>query len=725
MRLFRRAPALLCAFAGCVLIGAQSDAVTDAITALERGDLSSAEQTLRAELRTQPNEVAALDVLGVVLDKEKKYAEADELYRRAIALPQPSPSLLNNYGNHLMATGKLTEARGVFLKVIALNPAQANAHIQLARISLERRSGSEALSYLDRLPAKVQQATDVRILRMQALYVLHRNKEADAVLADIAPSTKTDPRLSFTLGTALASAKQYDKAEAFFSQALDAAPGNFDILHNLGIAASHAGHNERAREVLQAALDQQPQNIDVLYDLAAVNVTLNHKDAAVALLARAAQFAPERADVQLLMAHTTDEMGYFGDAIEAWNRYLKLVPNDDAGRRERGFAETALGVNAKSGMADLEWFVGKHPGDPVGHYELGVAVSATDSAKALAQFNRALVLRPDFAAARVGRALLNYREGKPAAALPDLELAAERQPDNATILDRLGQIYLALDRTPDAVRVLRKAAELAPRDPTTLMHFGRALLKAGQNQEAGAVMARFRELGPNRSTLAHPAGLVDFLSLSPQEQYTHYRAGVERTVLNTPENAEAQVQFLKLCLEDGKLDQAAAVSRQIIALKPGLALLADAAGALLKAEQYPLAKEFLQQAISLEGPSGELPLDLAIATFHVVNAQAGLEQLDRIPEPQRTGDYYLARAQMLDAAGKNADAIAAVNQAQTKTPTSPELYREAILLLIRNHRSREASQLLDRAARVLPDDPEIMTMKASLARAPNASEARP
>ncbi len=691
----------------------QADAVADAVAALERGDLSSAEQMLRAELRAHPNEVAGLDVLGVVLDKEKKYAEADAVYREAISLPAPSPGLLNNYGNHLLATGKLIEARPIFQRVLALDPTHVNARVQLARISLEKKSGSEALKYLDHLPAEAQRSTDIRILRMEALYLLHRHKEADTLLADVSATAKSDPRISFSLGTALASSKQYDKAETFFSNALDAAPANFDVLYNLGLAASHAGHNERAREVLQAALAQQPGDVDVLYDLGAVDAALNRKDTALELLVKAAQLAPERADVQLLLARTTAEMGYFGDAIGAWNRYLKLVPADDVARRERGFAETALGVNAKIGLEDIEWFVRKHPNDPVGHYELGVVESGTNASDALAQFDRALILKPDFVAAHVGRALLNYRQGKVAAALPDLEFAAGRDPNNATILDRLGQIYLALDRTPDAVRVLRKAAELAPRDSITLMHLGRALLKAGQKQEASAVMAKFRELGPDRA-VAHPAGLIDFLSLSPEEQFAQYRAGVERTVRSNPNNADAQLQLLKLSLHDGNADQAASVSRRIIALKPELAILAEAAGALLAAEQYSSAKEFVEQAIALAGPVGDLPLDLAIATSHIVTTEAGLAQMDRIPEAQRNGDYYLARAIMLDAAARSADAVSAVNQALSKAPTRAQLYRQAAQVLIRNHHSREASQLLDEAARVLPDDPEIALMRTSV-----------
>src|SRR5436309_15385850 len=113
---------------------AQTDPVSDAVEALQRGDLNSAEQTLRSELRVHPENSAALGVLAVVLDQQKNYAEADEVYRRAVALSPRSTALLNNYGNHLLATGRLEAARGVFLKVIALSPGHANATLQLARL---------------------------------------------------------------------------------------------------------------------------------------------------------------------------------------------------------------------------------------------------------------------------------------------------------------------------------------------------------------------------------------------------------------------------------------------------------------------------------------------------------------------------------------------------------------------------------------------------------------
>jgi tetratricopeptide (TPR) repeat protein len=292
------------------------------------------------------------------------------------------------------------------------------------------------------------------------------------------------------------------------------------------------------------------------------------------------------------MAHISADLGYFGDAVEAWQRYVKLAPNDDSGRRERGFAEAALGEKPDAGLADLKWYMQKHPNDAIGHYELGTAECSSNPEEAERELNRALALKPDLGAARFARGLLLYKRGKPELALADFEFAVKRDPKNPAVLNRLGQTYMDLNRTADAVDVLRKAAAAAPDDATIQLHFGRALAKAGQANEANAVFARVRELGPGKSELPHPAGLIDFLSLSPAEQRARYRAGVERTVQKSPNNIEAQVRYLELLLEDGKLDQAAATSRQILSLKPSAAIRSETAQILIKAQQYDLAKPF-------------------------------------------------------------------------------------------------------------------------------------
>jgi tetratricopeptide (TPR) repeat protein len=508
---------------------------------------------------------------------------------------------------------------------------------------------------------------------------------------------------------ALARVGQFDQAERFLSRALAAAPGEFKVLFNLGLAASYAGHHQRAREVLEAALRQQPASADVLYSLAYVEAALQQKESAVRRLARAAQLAPERADVQKLLAITTGDLGAYADALAAWERYLKLAPNDDFARRERAYTAACLG-RFEPGIAELRWFLTRHPGDAIGHYELGLAVSVADPVQGLIHLDKALSLEPDFVEARSARGSLNYRQGKPEAALADLEFAAGRRP-GALNLDRLGQTYLALDRPADAVRALRRAAELAPGDSKILLHFGRALADAGLAEESRIALERFRQLGPSK-TRGVPAGLVEYLSLSPGEQRADYRLRVEKAVGENPNDASAQVRYLELLLDDGSVQEAAAAARRLAVLKAGAAVLAGAGRRLLEAGEYALAKELLEQAAAA-GPSADVQLDLAIAASRAAGANAGLSQMDRVPESGRSGDYWLARVQMLHAAGQPEEAAAALDQALAGTPLRVDLYRQAAALLAGNGRHAEASRLLDHALRVLPPSREILLTKAA------------
>ncbi|HEY1495871.1 MAG TPA: tetratricopeptide repeat protein, partial [Candidatus Solibacter sp.] len=309
--------------------------------------------------------------------------------------------------------------------------------------------------------------------------------------------------------------------------------------------------------------------------------------------------------------------------------------------------------------------------------------------------------------ALMARGSLYYQLGKPDAALVDLQAVNAAKPGDAVILDRLGQTYLALDRPADAVKVLRKAAELAPGDGKTQLHFARALADAGETAESKIVMDRFRQLGPPVNK-AVPGGLVDYLSLTPEQRHADYRARLEKLVHDHPNDAAAQVNYLKLLLDDGKREEAAQTARRLIDLKASAALLADAGRALMEAAQYAPARQLLE----LAGQETGVAVDLAIAAFHSEGAAEGLRQLDRIPEAQRNGDSYLARTLMLEAAGRSQDASAALEAALQGTPGRVDLYRQAVDLLVENNRGASALRLLLHAERVLPQDREIPLLHA-------------
>jgi len=621
----------------CAGISRAAD-VRGAIAAMQRGDYAAAERELRVEVAAHPAEAPALSLLGVALDNENKLQEAAAFHKQALAAAPNSIDVLGNYGNHLMLAGDEEGAWQMYAKVAEIDPANSGANLQLARLALKRKGPAEARRYLSHVP--------------------------DAAFAD--------PRVSFSIAVAFANAGEFADAEAWFARVLAANPTEFNVLYNLGAVANAAGHYERAREVLETALRQQPENVDVMYRLAEANHGLRRYEAALGLLAHAAKLAPQRADVQKLIAVTAGDLGASEDALAAWDRYLKLTPGDAVARRERAVAALHVGQTAE-GLGDLGAYVKQHPDDAVGHFEMGAAQAQSDANAAIAEFDRAIVLRPDWAAAHAARGNLFYQQGKPEAALPDLEMAAKAQPEDAQTLDRLGQTYLELERTADAVKVLRRAASLAPNDSTVQLHFGRALAQAGEAEESKAVMERFRQLGPaNKRGI--PAGLVDYLGMSAEQRRADYRARVEKAVHENPGDAAAQLDYLKLLLDDGKVGEAAETARKLAALHPpASADLAIANARLLEATGKA------DEAVAL--------LAAAPQTVDVVWRETAL----------------LLRLKRLDAASRALD--------RTQQSDETMLLKAAVLKI--GGRVAESERVLAEIAKRRPEWPAIQTVRSA------------
>ena len=135
-----------------------------------------------------------------------------------------------------------------------------------------------------------------------------------------------------------------------------------------------------------------------------------------------------------------------------------------------------------------------------------------------------------------------------------------------------------------------------------------------------------------------PAGLVDYLTLTPEQRKAEYRARAVRAAHDHPEDPAAVLTYLKLLAEEGNMRGSAAEAKGLVALKAPAAMLAEAARALLAAKNYAAARDLLQAA------PGSAPLAFAAAVFHTSGPKAGLAELDRVPDRERGGEFFLSRA---------------------------------------------------------------------------------
>ncbi len=300
--------------------------MSDAVAALRRGDLSSAEQTLRAELKAHPNDADALGLLGVVLDNEKHFAEADGVYRRALELNAHSSALLNNYGNHLLNAHDLKGAQSVFLKLLAENPGHRNANLQMARIAIEQKHASEAMAYLDHIAESEQRGQDVALLRIEALYLSGRRGEAETVVDELAPIAGKDARVASSLGLALVDAHQYARAGAFFREAIEEAPaGEYgQVAADIGSRLLEADAYTDAQDFLRPVVAASGC-CDVRMELAIAVSHAQNPRAGLEIL-DSIEESQRTADYYLARAEMLDAAGQFPQAAAALNDALRAAP---------------------------------------------------------------------------------------------------------------------------------------------------------------------------------------------------------------------------------------------------------------------------------------------------------------------------------------------------------------------------------------------------------------
>ncbi|MGO8735325.1 MAG: tetratricopeptide repeat protein [Terriglobia bacterium] len=681
------------------------------IADLNQEKYADAEATLKPALNEHPRDAEALGLMGVILDAQKRYTDAEGYYQRGLRLSPSSPTFFNNLGNHYLAQSELEPATNAYRKVVEINPHDRNADLQLANICFTKKQGREALHYLAQLAPEDQASPNVLVLRAQALKLTGDSSAAERQLLAVLDQFGGDPRVSFSVGMLFAEWKSYRQAEGAFAKAQQAAPGNFDVLYNLGLAALEARDGEQAGQALHLALHERPDDVDCLIGLARAEDMQGHDDKAAEILFRSVQLAPNHPDVLKFLAGVTAKLGLYGVAASTYANYLKLHPEDEEARREHAY-NLFLARKLAAPLSDLNDYAQKHPHDPVGIFEIGMAESIQHPDRALQNLNQALALDPHMTSARLERAHLLEHQGRVGEAEADLKMAAASNPNDFHAWDELGKCYLDAGRTEDALESMKRAVDLAPQDSVVLIHYSQVLMRAGQQDSARSVLARLKSRQSKEGPQGIPVRRRDDFSLELSLRGMPDLAALREIAAADPHDVQLQLRLGKELLSTGVIPEALEIFQRIKTSASDPRVLAECGRALTEAGEYKPAREFLSQALAADSGSAQTRFDLVIAVFHDAGAESALAELDQSASADQKGDYFLLRAQLLDALGKTADAAEALNRGFRFSPTRADLYFQAALFLIKHGQTRQMIDLLTQADHVVPDDPQLLLTRA-------------
>ena len=235
------------------------------------------------------------------------------------------------------------------------------------------------------------------------------------------------------------------------------------------------------------------------------------------------------------------------DNHELW--FSMAVAQQEQGRADDAVASYEKALALKPGYAAALLGLG------------GLALDAGDPAAAEAHFSGALQTNPDFAAAHYNLAVARMRQGDLADARAPLEAAHRLEPEDVDVLVDLAKVLAAAGEREPALGLAQRASSLAPKDVRARMTHGWLLAQSGD----------------------HKAAATEF----------------EGAVAVAPSDVEARLGLARAWVRTGKVAEAAAIFAALSTEVPDAAQIwADWGAALAKLGEFDSAVEKLDEALT-------------------------------------------------------------------------------------------------------------------------------
>ena len=466
-----------------------------ALADIEQDKLGEAEAALETILAGAPLDAEALQLLGQVRRRQGRQEQAEELYRRALAIDPGLAHVHHNLGNLLRVRGRNADALPHFEEAIRLKPNYADAHVN-------RGIALTALDRLDEAEKSYRRALHIQPGSMAAVQ---------------------------GLGVLLNRRGKPKEAETLLSRALQQAT---------------AAKKPDARQIagLQHAL--------------AMSLKAQQRpEEALALLDGAERAVPDLPTLHYNRANLLQELMRGGEAVESYRRAIAANPLDMPAHSDLNALLYRLGRDEEF-LRSYDEAAALYPDMPMLFTDkASMLLHAGELEKAAEAFRAAIPLKPDDVMPRDGLALALGKLGQFEDAIAEHETVLRMEPENGPAWRNFAYTLL---RAGDPERAAKAAEEALARNPVeqgALTFWGTALRALGDPREEAL---NDYETLVQRFELAPPPGYADIESFNRElaqvltAMHTDARGFVNQTLRDGTQTLgnlflrrEAMVQALK------------------------------------------------------------------------------------------------------------------------------------------------------------------------------------
>lgn len=350
--------------------------------------------------------------LGTMLIGREEWEPAMASLLRSLELDAGSAETHNDLGIALNKLGRAEDAEQHFRRALAIAPDLPQAHYNLGLKLLDENRLLDAEEHLKRVLETTPSHTDSLLFLGDTCRRGQRYDEAKGYLQAILDAHPSHVKALMCMGACLYEQGDYIRASMLYSEALQQEPESAQANYSLGLCYLKREKWVDAETYLQAAINLDEDYWDAYANLGFVFFQQERLDRSIELLHSAIDRAPVHPQLYLNYAFALSAKGNFLEAIRIQQAAIGS-PEHDA----EAFSNLAYYYGELDEMEQAKTWaekaVGVRPGYVGGHNNLAHALRSLGRTEdALAVYEKSIALAPDLPDAHWGKSLALLSVGR-------------------------------------------------------------------------------------------------------------------------------------------------------------------------------------------------------------------------------------------------------------------------------------------------------------------------
>ncbi len=302
----------------------------------QAGKLADAGIIYRDILKVEPNNVDALNLMGVLLQSGGQFGTAISLLQKATELAPDYVAAHVNLGNALQLAGRREDAVDAFQKAITINPNQPEAANNLASVLNDLKRHEDSVNACVSALKLRPDFAEAHVNMGNALIGLKKPVDAEKSYRRAIELKPANATAYFNLGNALTDQDRLDDALAAYGKAVALDAANAEKQYNYANTALKLDRYVEAVESFRNAIDIDPNYIDAYCNLGAALQAMGDTAEAIECYREAIRISPrnkKQPDLNWNLALSLLQQGEYGEGWEAYE-WRWLTPTFAAFKRD-------------------------------------------------------------------------------------------------------------------------------------------------------------------------------------------------------------------------------------------------------------------------------------------------------------------------------------------------------------------------------------------------------